>query len=110
MEMSKKEAIIQILKFHMKQTLIYKTIRFFGVLNKKWKNENLVRYLWSPDSENGLCERMEVVIEQETECEHCRRKHEKGSKMSRLHNIENESIYYLCTRCANETTTRYEWE
>lgn len=104
--MSKKEAIIQIFKYHMKQSLIYKIIKFFRIQNKKMQSENLLRYLWSLDeSGNGLCERTEVAVDEETECDYCGRKHEIGSKMSRLYNIENESAYYLCIRCANETTT-----
>ena len=108
MEISKKEAILQILKFHMKQTLIYRTIRFFHVQHMKMKNDHLVKYLWPWVGKNGICERTDVVIEEEIECDYCMRRHEIGSKMSRLYDIEEEEIYYLCVRCANETTSRYD--
>lgn len=108
MEISKKEAAILILKFHMKQTLLYKTIKFFRVMYKKMNGKNLVRYWWTLEEKNGLCERTEIVVTEETECDHCMRKHETGSKMSRLYDIENESVYYLCVRCADDNTGRYE--
>lgn len=108
MEVSMKEAIIQIFIYHMKQTSIYKTIKFFKVMYKKINGKNLVRYWWTLEDGDGLCEKREIVICEDKECDHCLQKHEKGRKMSRLYDIENETVYYLCVRCANENTSRYE--
>ena len=110
MRISKKEAIIQILKFHMKQTPIYKTFRFFRVQYMKMKKDDLVIYLGHLFGKNGICERTEVVIDEETECDYCMGKYKKGSKMSRLYDIEVEEIYYLCPKCANETIIKYKPE
>lgn len=65
---------------------------------------NLVRYWWTFDGEEEICERTEVVILEEMECYHCLRKQEAGSKMSKLHSVEDNQNYYVCVECADENT------
>lgn len=109
-DMNKKEAF----KYHMKQTYIWKMIEFFRIriwiIKKLYQGANLVCYWWSWDGEIELCERMDVVIDEEKECYHCLAVHKPENRMAKLYSVKDNLTYHMCIRCADENTSRYKPE
>lgn len=64
-----------------------------------------VRYWWTDDGEAEICERREVILEEDAECYHCSEKLEKGQRVCLLTNLKDNERYYLSTRCAEKSTS-----
>lgn len=63
---------------------------------------NLVRYWWSSDGEEEICNRIETTVEEETECYHCLQKHKAGSRMSMLQSVEEKEAYFFVYRMCRQ--------
>lgn len=66
-----------------------------------------VRYWWTEDSVPEMCERVEGVLEEATECYHCLTKLKKGEGVSMLTSLEDREKYIMCRTCADKSTQKY---
>lgn len=112
MEMSLKEVAIEIFKYHMRRTYMWKTIKHIvlpiWIRKKSQQGVNFVRYWSIWEGKRQLCERTELVLDEKVECDHCLQKCEPGSRVSKLHVVGENITYCLCKECADWTTNSYE--
>lgn len=63
-----------------------------------------VRYWWTADGDAEICERTEVVLEEETECYHCLRQIPKGERAIWLISDKDQDNYIICSACDKQGT------
>ncbi len=65
----------------------------------------MVRYQWTEDGDNELCEKREDNLLEDAICYHCNQKMKAGEKADFLFSIDDGAEYTICPDCAKKACT-----